>query len=83
MGRILKLTVFAVFFATPAYAYVDPGFLGSLYQMVYMLIFGVFAGWVLRPYRYLTSLFQKLKSAPEKKRLRLNLLSFENLGTAS
>lgn len=60
------LTVLVVFFATPAYAYVDPGFLGSLYQMVYMLIFGVFAGWVLRPYRYIAALFHKLKSRLKK-----------------
>ena len=66
VGRIFNLTILALLFATPAYAYVDPGFLGSLYQMVYMLIFGVLASWVLRPYQYLTSLFQKLKSRLKK-----------------
>jgi hypothetical protein len=62
MKRAFTLTLLISFSPGYAYAYVDPGFLGSLYQIVYMLIFGVLAGWVLRPYKYLVAMFEKLKA---------------------
>jgi len=61
MKHILWITLLVLSIPAPAHAYVDPGFLGSLYQMAYILVFGVVAGWVLRPYRYITSVFKRLK----------------------
>ena len=45
-----------------AHAYVDPGLLGSLYQMIYILIFGVLAGWVLRPFKFISMKYKELKT---------------------
>jgi len=45
-----------------AHAYVDPGLLGSLYQILYVFIFGVLAGWVLRPFKFISMKVKALKS---------------------
>jgi len=41
----------------PAQAYVDPGILGALSQVVYVFIFGALATWLLRPFRFVKRLF--------------------------
>lgn len=51
----------------PAYAYVDPGFLGAMYQMIYMFIFGVLAAWVMKPLKIIGEFFRKIKA-----RLKIN-----------
>jgi len=68
MRQVFWVVLFIFLLPATAHAYVDPGFLGSLYQMAYVLVFGVLAGWVLRPYRYITSMFKKLtgRSKPEE-----------------
>jgi len=48
-----------------AYAYIDPGFSGTLYQLVYFLIFGVALNWVLRPFQFIRGLFSKKKDSSE------------------
>lgn len=55
---ILALLLFC---PRPAAAYVDPGVVGSLYQIIYVVVFGALLGFVARPYKYLTSLFDRLK----------------------
>ncbi len=62
MKRIVCTAVFLVFYPGVAQAYVDPGFLGSLYQMIYMFVFGVAAAWVLKPFRYLSALYKRVKA---------------------
>ncbi len=49
-------------FPARAHAYIDPGLLGSLYQIIYVLIFGVLAGWVLRPFKYISMKYKELKT---------------------
>ena len=49
-------------FPERAHAYVDPGLLGSLYQIIYIFIFGVLAGWVLRPFKFISMKLKALKS---------------------
>jgi hypothetical protein len=46
--------------ASPAYAYVDPGILTVLYQMIYVAGFGILAAVVFAPYRYLKSVWREL-----------------------
>ncbi len=61
MRRIVFAAMIWVFYPGVAQAYVDPGFLGSLYQMIYMFIFGVAAAWVLKPFRYISALYKRMK----------------------
>ena len=61
MRRIVCTALFFAFYPGIAHAYVDPGFLGSLYQMIYMFIFGVAAAWVLKPFRYISALYKRMK----------------------
>ena len=53
---ILLLGLGLIFLPSPAFAYVDPGILAALYQVVYVFIFGVLASWIFKPWRYLKSL---------------------------
>lgn len=43
----------------PVDAYVDPGIAGAMYQVVYAVVFGAIAAWVLRPWHYLLSLLRR------------------------
>ena len=45
-----------------AHAYVDPGIIGTLYQLGYMLVFGVLLTAVMKPVRFLQHLLQRFKS---------------------
>jgi hypothetical protein len=49
-----------VLISSPAYAYIDPGILGVLYQAAYALVFGAFVALVLRPWQYMKGIFAKL-----------------------
>jgi len=64
-GRCLGLgVVCAALFASstsPAYCYVDPGILGTLYQIGYIVVFGILMGVVLRPFRFLKDSLGRIK----------------------
>jgi nitrate reductase NapE component len=67
-GRQMKLLVLVlaiVFFPRVAYAYVDPGFLSILFQLVYVFIFGTLATLIFKPWRYIKSLFKTSSSKKE------------------
>lgn len=55
------LAALIVFFPGNAQAYVDPGFLSSVYQLLYVFIFGFLASLVFKPWNYLKSLFSRKK----------------------
>ncbi|MBU4193358.1 MAG: hypothetical protein KKD85_13750 [Proteobacteria bacterium] len=55
---LASVTLFTLF-PEEALAYVDPGFLSSVYQFAYIAIFGVFACLVFRPWTYLKQKFFK------------------------
>lgn len=46
----------------PAYAYVDPGLVGGLYQVLYASILIFVSTYIFRPFRYIRSLFQQKKN---------------------
>jgi len=48
MGHILWITLFVLSIPATAHAGMDPGVLGSLYQIAYTRVFGVLAGWMLK-----------------------------------
>lgn len=54
----------AILLAIPsaAHAYVDPGFLSSAYQFVYLILFGVVAGAIFKPWNYLKAKFFSKKA---------------------
>ena len=63
-----KAFALLVLFAAPmvgmdskAYAYVDPGLISSLYQALYIAVFGVAMGVVVKPARFFAGLFHKFK----------------------
>ena len=58
--KFVFLTIFYWSYNQTAFGYVDPGIVGSLYQMLYVLVFGVIAAWVLKPWKWLKHMFQKL-----------------------
>ena len=49
----------------PAQAYVDPGILGALSQVVYVFLFGALATWLLRPFRFVKRLWRPKGSAQQ------------------
>ena len=60
--RITSTAVLVYFALTGnAFAYIDPGILAVLYQVGYALVLGAFAAFVLRPWAWLKSLFQRKK----------------------
>ena len=60
MVRFFGLLAALLLVSSPAYAYIDPGVLGVLYQAAYALVFGAFVALVLRPWQYLKGVFAKL-----------------------
>ena len=62
--RKILLIVLIVIVTVPgtAYAYVDPGIISMLYQILYIFIFGAISLLIFRPWGYLKSLFKKHKS---------------------
>jgi hypothetical protein len=63
----MRLPLAALIFAalllslpSPALAYIDPGILTVLYQVVYVSVFGFLAIFIFTPYRYMKGLLQKL-----------------------
>jgi hypothetical protein len=60
MVRFAGLLAALLLISSPAYAYIDPGILGVLYQAAYALVFGAFVALVLRPWQYLKGVFARL-----------------------
>lgn len=44
---------------SPAHAYVDPGLVGGLYQVLYASILIFISTYIFRPFQYIRSLFQR------------------------
>ncbi|KPK38996.1 MAG: hypothetical protein AMJ78_09140 [Omnitrophica WOR_2 bacterium SM23_29] len=65
--RLLVILILLFLCSGDVYAYVDPGFAGSLYQLFYILIFGVIVVWVLKPFRFIKGLFKKDKTKEKRK----------------
>lgn len=42
---------------SPAFAYIDPGILGTLFQAAYAFLFGIVTVWIFKPWNYIKSLF--------------------------
>lgn len=42
------------------FAYVDPGIIGALYQMIYVAIFGVVAAVIFKPWGFIKAQFMRL-----------------------
>ncbi len=59
---LLVLVLAIVLFPSVAHAYVDPGFLSMLFQLIYVFIFGTLATFIFKPWRYMKSLFKKSSS---------------------
>jgi hypothetical protein len=55
--RFVMFILLIPFYPEAAYAYVDPGFITALYQLAYVLIFGVLATFILNPWRSLKTWF--------------------------
>ncbi len=51
----------------PAHAYVDPGIVGSLYQVVYVLVLGAVVSFVVNPFQRLKAFFTSLKDRFKRK----------------
>ena len=49
-------------------AYVDPGIVGALFQSAYAMVFAAVSLWILRPWRYVRSLFRWRASRTDSKR---------------
>ena len=60
----MSVTIFT--YPGTAYAYIDPGIMGILYQMAYAILFGGAVAWVLKPWRYLKSFVSRWKGVTEK-----------------
>ena len=48
---------------SPAFAYVDPGIIGALWQWFYILVIGAVGAWIMRPWAYIKSFFVKQEKA--------------------
>jgi len=59
--KSLYIIVGVVLIPSISNAYVDPGFLSGIYQMLYVFIFGVVGVLIFKPFKYLKSLFKKNK----------------------
>ena len=47
--------------ASPAWAYVDPGIVATLYQLAYVIMFGALTALVFKPIRFIKTSFQRLR----------------------
>lgn len=65
--KIILSTALLVSYPILAHAYVDPGFSGSMYQVIYLLIFVAMLCWILKPYRWIQKIILKLRNKSSKK----------------
>ena len=63
----LSIGLIALTFPHVSWAYVDPGLMGMLFQTFYVLVFGVLAAWVIKPWNYMKGLFKKKKEQKSEK----------------
>ena len=56
-SSVIAVAALFILFPTSAHAYIDPGILGGLYQLAYLVFFGLIVVLVMRPWQYLKSLF--------------------------
>ena len=59
------LVIAMLFYPGQAFAYVDPGLLSSLYQIIYAILAGAVFAWIAKPWNYLKSLSGRKKKAHE------------------
>jgi hypothetical protein len=59
----LPVLIILLFLPSSAFAYVDPGIVGALWQWFYVLIVGAISAWVIRPWAYVKSFLTKKKTA--------------------
>lgn len=61
------MTLIASLTPSIAHAYVDPGFFSSIYQFVYVILFGFAASLVFKPWTYIKTKFFGKKEEDDKK----------------
>jgi len=61
INRVI-MSVFLMLMPLSAYAYIDPGVMGAVFQSLYVLIFGFIMAWVIRPWEYIKSFFRSKES---------------------
>ena len=59
---ILLGAIFLLLTPSKAHAYVDPGIVGMMFQAVFTFLFGTVFFWITKPFKYIASVFNKLKS---------------------
>jgi len=64
--RALIAGLMVLAFPMPASAYIDPGVTALVSQWLFAFIFGGLITWVLAPWHYLKSLFQRAKPKVEE-----------------
>ncbi len=68
MSRICSIALLTVAMVLAesryAFAYIDPGILGLLYQSAYAFLAGAIALWVVRPWQYIRNWFKRDKPNP-------------------
>lgn len=61
-SRLMVVALAAVgLAAAPAWGYVDPGIVATLYQLGYLVTFGLLTALVLKPFRFLKSSLERLR----------------------
>jgi hypothetical protein len=58
---LMAVVLVSSFAAQPAHAYVDPGIIASLYQVLYVAIFGIAAGVVVKPFKMMQRLIARIR----------------------
>lgn len=64
--RKMLFSILLITAPLPAFAYIDPGIIGSLFQGLYIAIFGFVTAWLFKPWQYLKSWLQSSKRAGKK-----------------
>ena len=66
---IFKIFLIIIFLLpTIAYGYVDPGVLGILFQVIFAFTFGSVLICLIKPYKYIIKVIQKIKSRFDSKK---------------
>lgn len=63
--RLANLALIGTLLPDLAWAYVDPGLLASLTQLLWVAMLGAIGAWVIRPWQYMKGLFRSKESAAE------------------
>ncbi len=65
-AKKITFALILIFAPTLAFAYIDPGIIGALFQGMYVVIFGFVTAWVLKPWQYIKSWLQGNKQPEEE-----------------